>query len=75
MKIKYAIIAATIIATTTVISVKTFKESTPLFDANVEALAEQENPGEGENCEKGGERCCYYYEHRNYNTEGLHNKN
>jgi hypothetical protein len=42
MKIKYAIIAATIIATTTVISVKTFKESTPLFDANVEALAEQE---------------------------------
>lgn len=42
MKIKYAIIAATIIAAATVTSVKAFKESTPLFDANVEALADGE---------------------------------
>ena len=42
MKIKYAIIAAVILAATTITSVKTIKSTAPLFEANVEALAEQE---------------------------------
>ncbi len=42
MKIKYAIIAATILAAATVISVKSFTKSTTLFEANVEALAQDE---------------------------------
>lgn len=42
MKIKYAIIAATMITAATVTSVKAFKESTSLFEANLEALAETE---------------------------------
>lgn len=42
MKIKYAIIAAVILAATTITSVKTIKSTAPLFDANVEALADGE---------------------------------
>lgn len=42
MKIKYAIIAATILVAGTVTSMKTIKKSTPLFEANVEALADSE---------------------------------
>ena len=39
MKIKYAIIAATILAAASITSVKTIKNATSLFEANVEALA------------------------------------
>ena len=45
MKIKYAIIAAVILAATTITSVKTIKSTAPLFEANVEALAEGEESG------------------------------
>ncbi len=45
MKIKYAIIAATILVAATVTSVRAFKESTPLFEVNMEVLAEGENGG------------------------------
>lgn len=44
MKIKYALIAAVLLVAATVTSVKAFKETTPLLDANVEALAEGEGP-------------------------------
>lgn len=43
MRIKYAIIAS-IILVATVTSVKAFKESTSLFEANMEALAQFEDP-------------------------------
>ena len=42
MKIKYVIIAATILAAATVTTVKTLKEETSWFNANVEALARSE---------------------------------
>lgn len=47
MKIKYAIIAVTIIVAAAFTSVKAFKENTPLFEANVEALASPEFNQEG----------------------------
>lgn len=74
MKIKYALIAAVLLVAATVTSMEAFKESTPLLDANVDALAEQKCPGEAENCDAGGERCCYYYDGKNYNIEGKHSK-
>lgn len=43
MKTKYALIAAVLLAAATVTSVKSFKETTSLLDANVEALADGEN--------------------------------
>ena len=43
MKIKYALIAAVLLVAATVTSVKSFKETTSLLDANVEALADGEN--------------------------------
>lgn len=57
MKNKYAIIAATILTAATVTSVKTFKESTPFLNANVEALAEVEVK-EGALWFNGTVMCC-----------------
>lgn len=45
MKIKKAIIAATILAAAIITSVKAIKDSSPLFELNVEALTEVEIQG------------------------------
>ena len=41
-KIRFAVIAAAILAAATIITVKTIRNTNPLLDANVEALAETE---------------------------------
>ena len=43
MKIKYALIAAVLLVAATVTSVEVIKNKTPLFEANVEALADGED--------------------------------
>lgn len=55
MKIKYAIIAAIILAAASITSLKTIKSSNSLLDANAEVLAYFEGmPGEQE-------RTCFYH--------------
>ena len=40
-----------------------------ILGLNVKALAYDLLPGEKDNCKAGGVRCCYYYDHCNYNIE------
>jgi hypothetical protein len=56
MKTKYAIIAVTIIVAAAFTSAKAFKENTPLFEANVEALTSPEA------YQKGTGKCYKEYE-------------
>jgi len=60
MKIKYALIAAVLLVAATVTSVKALKESTLLFEANVEALADGEDWTFGPMCSKTGTPGNYY---------------
>ena len=70
-RIKAAIAAAGIAALAAFCFVQTNNQTEDLFEKNVEALADRELcPGEKDNCDDGGERCLYYYNHANYNIEG-----
>lgn len=62
MKIKYALISAVLLVAATVTYVEVIKNKTPLFEANVEALADGED-GTNYACKYlgccGGENKCF----------------
>lgn len=56
-KIRFAVIAAAVLAAATITTVKTIRNTNPLLDANVEALAETEAPT-GALWYNGSIMCC-----------------
>ena len=50
------------------------QKNNEILDANIEALAYEEMPGESENCETADGQCYYHNDHTNYNIEREKNK-
>lgn len=73
-KILFAFIAMLAVSIAAMLFTNYRHDKDSLFYQNVEALAQNELPGESDNCDDGGERCLYHYGHSNYNIETKKNK-
>ena len=72
MKKLIASLLAAVVVAVCFFSVKTYAFES--FNVMMEQGDVKEAPGEKENCEEGGDKCTYTYDHRAYGIERSHNK-